>query len=246
MNNLYVFDVDGVLCDRGSIINPQFKLWFLDWLHSKNFSLLTGSGRQKTIDQIGEDIVQMSSISYHCMGNNIWINNREVSINQFTLHKEEYEFLQNYISQHSFPIKTGHHIDLRKGSINFSIVGRNANQEERKIYNEYDRLYNDRLHFIEKFCKEFPRFEAYLGGDTSVDICLVGCNKSQILEYALPFDNFYFFGDRCYKNGIDYPLSQYLTYRNLDHIKTNMMDFPMIYFQINNGYEETWEILKSL
>lgn len=246
MNNLYVFDVDGVLCDRGENIDPDFKSWFLDWIENKKFSLLTGSGREKTIDQISSIIVDKSVISYHCMGNNIWMNNREISINQFTLKKEEYDFIQDYINQHEFPIKTGYHIDIRKGSVNFSLVGRNATQEQRNFYTRFDNMFKDRLSFIRKFCSKFPRFEAYLGGDISVDICLAGCNKSQILEFCVPFDNFYFFGDRCYEHGIDQPLSQYLTYRNLDHIKTNMMDFPMIYFQINDGYKQTWEILKNL
>ena len=246
MNNLYVFDVDGVLCDRGQSIDTTFKSWFFDWLKNKQFSFLTGSSREKTIEQLGSELVDRCYLSYHCMGNNVWINSREISINQFILKKEEYEFLQNYVDTHPFPIKTGNHIDIRKGSINFSVVGRNANQSQRDFYTRFDAVSEDRLSFIKKFCLEFPRFEAYLGGDVSVDICLVGCNKSQILEYCLPFEKFYFFGDRCYPYGIDYPLAKTITHRTLDDIKDNMVSYKMMYFQIDNGYQQTWEILKHL
>lgn len=246
MNNLYIFDVDGVLCNRGENIDTEFKSYFTDWIKGKKFSLLTGSNREKTIHQIGQDLVNQCEISYHCMGNNIWIDNREICINQFVLKKEEYDFLQNYINNHSFPVKTGNHIDIRKGSVNFSIVGRNATTEERKLYISFDKMFGDRLKFIKNFCKKFPRFDAYLGGDISIDICLKGCDKSQILEFCLPFDCLYFFGDRCYPYGIDYPLSRHLTERTLELLQHRAKIYPMNYFQINHGYQQTWEILKHL
>ena len=53
MNAKFIFDVDGVLCDRGQLIDEKFK-WFLeDWAEDKQYYLATGSPRNKTIAQIG-------------------------------------------------------------------------------------------------------------------------------------------------------------------------------------------------
>lgn len=247
MNTLYLFDVDGVLCDRGQKIDPEFKQWFSVWGETKDFYYLTGSGRQKTIDQLGRDLVLKTRISYHCMGNNIWIDDREININQFTLKKEELDFLVEYVEDSSFTIKTGNHIDYRKGSINFSVVGRNATEEERKNYQHFDETHKDRENFINLFTAAFPRFEAYKGGDVSIDICLHSCNKSQVLTLLPPNEKIFFFGDRCKPSGIDYPLAKMCTRANFEDIQANLADMYMYkYFQIDDGYKQTWEILKQL
>lgn len=247
MNILYLFDVDGVLCDRGQKIEPEFKQWFLDWTNNKNFYYLTGSGREKTIEQLGHDLVTKTRISYHCMSNNIWIDNREINLNQFTLKNEELQFLEEYVKNSRFNTKTGNHIDFRKGSINFSVVGRNASDYARKSYQTYDKISNDRDNFIKLFTSKFPRFEAYKGGDVSIDICLHSCNKSQVLTLMPPCDKILFFGDRCRLGGIDYPLARICTEANYNDIKINCTDiYRYKYFQIDNGYKQTWEILKAL
>ena len=247
MKQIFLFDVDGVLCDRGQKIDPSFQLWFKQFIEGKDFFFVTGSGREKTIEQLGNEIVDKCRISYHCMGNNIWIDGREISVNQFVLKKEELELLENLVNNHNFPKKTGSHIDYRKGSINFSIVGRNASIEDRKIYMHFDKVFNDRIRIIDKITKKFPRLEAYLGGDVSVDICLQGGNKSQVMQMLPPYDKIYFFGDRCDKLGIDYPLTKYFTKMTLDQLQSSdAKRYPYEYFQIDKGYMQTWDILKVI
>jgi hydroxymethylpyrimidine pyrophosphatase-like HAD family hydrolase len=247
MNILYIFDVDGVICDRGQKIEPEFKQWFLDWTNNRNFYYLTGSGREKTIDQLGNDLVTKTRISYHCLANNIWIDDREVCINQFTLKNDELDFLEDYVKNSTFGTKTGHHIDFRKGSINFSVVGKNASESARKSYQLFDETNKDREKFIKLFTAKFPRFEAYKGGDVSVDICLHSCNKSQVLTLLPPHDKLFFFGDRCRYGGIDYPLARMFTEANYQDVQSNINDrYKWKYFQIDNGYKQTWDILKLL
>lgn len=247
MNIVYLFDVDGVLCDRGQKIEPAFKEWFSQWCDHRNFHYLTGSGREKTIDQLGYDLVTKTRISYHCMSNNIWIDDREVNLNTFTLRPAEIEFLEDYVKHSKFDIKTGNHIDYRKGSINFSVVGRNANQVQRQSYQRFDEDTQDRQNFIQSFTTMFPRFQAFLGGDVSIDICLHNCNKSQVLTLIPPWDKIFFFGDRCRQGGIDYPLAKMFQEANYLDIPSNKTDiFIWKYFQIDNGYKQTWEVLKQL
>lgn len=248
MNTLFLFDVDGVLCDRGRKIDSEFKAWFLTWIEHKQFFFLTGSGREKTIEQLGYDLVSKTRISYHCMANSIWIDDKEVSINQFILKPEELAFIENYVRNNRFPKKTGNHIDIRNGSINFSVVGRNATEDDRKLYISFDNMHQDRKNFIRRFTQKFPRFEAYYGGDVSVDICLQDCNKQQVLTLLMPHDKLYFFGDRCYPGGIDYPLAKNFQQRKIEEFKdiSNIQRYQWEYFQIDDGYKQTWEILKLL
>jgi len=235
MSHVFGFDVDGVLCDRGQNIDPHFSEWFVDWLKDKKYYIVTGSHREKTVSQIGEKILNDAVISFHCLSNNIWIKDHEVTINNFVFKDEELDFLNECIKRSKFPIKSGNHFEYRKGSVNFSIIGKNVSQIDRQKYVNYDNEFNERLHIVDEFTKLFPRFDAFIGGDVSIDICLTGANKKQIINLCNFGDyTFHYFGDRCFKYGADYPLT--LALQQTKHIC----------HQINNGYLETQQILKTL
>lgn len=233
MKKTFIFDVDGVLCDRNHKIDLKFKEWFLDWSQDKTYYIITGSNREKTISQIGEEILLNAQISFHCLGNNIWMQDREVTVNHINLKKEEIDFLNQLINESKFYIKTGNHIEMRKGSINFSIIGKNATQEQRNKYVKYDAHFKERIEIIKHIKQTIPRLEAYIGGDVSVDICLRGANKGQILNLInVAETEINFFGDRCFAYGVDYPVVNSLS--KLQHK----------IFNISLGYKETLKILK--
>lgn len=228
----WLFDVDGVLCDTGSAIDSEFKDWFIDWAKDKDIYLVTGSEREKTICQIGQEIVDMATMTFNCMGNSIWIQDREFRVNQFSLHADELAWLESKIENSIYHTRTGNHIVCRPGSINFSILGRNADTGQRLDYRDWDKINNERLSLIQELKERFPRFDAFIGGDISIDICLRGADKSQVYGLLLDRDIVYFFGDRCKPNEIDYPLVH----------KCQVQDSV---FEVD-GYKKTWEILKSL
>ena len=230
--NLYLFDVDGVLCDTGCKIDPDFQSWFIDWSKDKLYALITGGARSSTLEQVGEEIVHNAYRSFHCMGNHIFIKDREYKINQFDLMPEEIEWLESFVKKSGFKIKTGNHIDIRTGSVNFSIAGRNATLEQKKKYLAWDNLTNERLNLIEEFEKEFPHYQAFIGGNASIDICLYEAHKGKCLDHIEMGKQYevVFFGDKCFERGIDYPL-----HHNREHS-----------YYIKNGYKDTWEILKQL
>lgn len=226
---LFAFDIDGVLCDRGQKIDAQFKTWFLNWAKDKKYYIVTGSNREKAIAQVGEEILLNAQISFHCLANNIWIQDHEVTVNQFTLTPEESQFLLEQITASSFVHKTGNHFDYRKGSINFSVVGKNASQHQRQEYVLYDKDTEERIKIIKNFNYNFPRLEAFIGGDVSIDICLNGANKQTILQLIdCTGSELHYFGDRCFKFGVDYPIAKAL------HVTKHTCH------QIDNGWIETY------
>ena len=56
--------------------------------------------------------------------------------------RDAYAFLLKKSISTDFDIATGNHFESRPGLLNFSIVGRNANREQRKKYVEFDNLTN--------------------------------------------------------------------------------------------------------
>lgn len=232
MITAWLFDVDGVLCNTNEKIDPEFHDWFIDWSKDKEYYIITGGERLSTVNQIGSEILNNAKIQFHCMGNQIFIEGREYKINQFTLNVDELYWLNSYIQESPYHTKTGNHIEQRVGSLNISVVGRNATMNERNSYIEWDNKYNERRLLAKAFVNQFPRFEAYLGGNTSIDICLKGANKAACLNLIglRPMDAF-FFGDKCTPGGIDFPLVRILKNRC---------------YQVTNGYKDTWEKLKTL
>jgi|TARA_R110000796_G_scaffold105084_1_gene215052 phosphomannomutase len=251
MTAKFLFDVDGVLCDRGQPINDQFRWWLEDFLLDKEYYLVTGSPRNKTIGQIGERLTIGSKIGFHCLGNSIWTENGfEVVINKFTFSKNELAYLKGFYERSIYNAKQPWEdvLEDRPGSVNFSFVKRGADLEHRQSFIEYDNLYKERENFVRQLNDTHPRFDCYLGGDCSIDIVLRGANKGQIFSWDFnPLEQHYFFGDRCEQYGIDKPLHDCI----LASVPPRESDEPPSdgyshSFVIKEGYKETWEILKSL
>jgi len=169
---------------------------------------VTGSDRPKTIEQIGETIYNSCKRVYNCNGNDVWEKDVNVRTNEWVLPEDAHEWLSIQLTESAFRIRTGLHFEHRPGMVNFSIVGRNANPEERKEYFEFDTLHNERNLIASAFNKLFPNIKATVGGETGIDISPVGTDKAQIIRDFDSEDTKYFFGDRMDKDGNDYPLAQ--------------------------------------
>ena len=52
----YLFDVDGTLTPSRGVIDSEFKKWFINFASVKSVILVTGSDRDKTLEQLGESI----------------------------------------------------------------------------------------------------------------------------------------------------------------------------------------------
>ena len=130
-------------------------------------------------------------------------------------------------------MKTGNHIVYRPSSINFSVVGRNANMVERKIYVVHDERENERVIIANQINDKFSDVQAVVGGETGIDIFPRGKDKSQIINDFDPHDNLIFFGDKMSLVGNDYSLSLEVVNRGgtIHHVK---------------DWQQTWEILTNI
>ena len=93
---------------------------------------------------------------------------------------------------------------------NFSVVGRNATQEQRKQYYYYDCKTKEREQIA--LLKLSPKLQADVGGETGIDIFEKGCNKAQILNEFSNTERIKFYGDRTDPAGNDYVLAKLFVY----------------------------------
>jgi len=224
----FIFDVDGTLTDSRKSIDKKFKDFMLDFTRMHTCYICTGSDRQKTTEQIGEDLTNQFTLAFHCSGNLVYEQNTEKFKNDWKLSSEETWFLKEKISKSNYIEKTGNHLEERVGTANFSIVGRNATHEQRQRYVKWDTRNNERMAIANEFNEYYGyKSQAVVGGEISIDIFKKGCDKSQIKKY-IDGETIYF-GDRCYLGGNDYAISM-------------LCDK---FYQIDNGWKQTFAILKE-
>lgn len=211
----FIFDVDGTLTPSRAVIDDSFKQFFIDFCASNSVTLVTGSDFIKIEEQLGSDIVNLVDTAYCCSGNDIWSKGVNIKTNSWTVSDDVKKWLTIQLDNSKFILRTGRHIEERPGSINFSIVGRNATLKERQLYKQWDNEHNEREKLTSAFNDTFSDIQAKVGGETGIDIYPVGCDKSQIVKYFSPSDKLLFFGDRMDSLGNDYPLKQAIETNNL-------------------------------
>jgi len=192
--------------------------------------LVTGSDKEKTIEQIGETY-NLAKVVYNCSGNDVYSSGVNIRSKEWTAPKELMDLMYGWLQASSFPLRTGNHIEERPGCVNFSIVGRNATLGERKLYIKHDLENKERESIAYQINLEFPEITAKVGGETGIDIYPTGWDKGQILDDFNDFDRVIFFGDKMEQDGNDYPLASKLKH-------------PSKAIHVT-GWKDTWEKLKE-
>ena len=215
--NKFIFDVDGTLTPSRGRIEPGFEKWFIDFCNRREVYLATGSDYEKTLEQLGEDVMMAVTRSYNCSGNSVWEKGVEVYKSDWRLNEDCEFWLEAVLEQSKFPLRVGNHIEHRTGQCNFSIPGRNnLTLGERQMYVDWDKDTDERekvAYMFNNLFKEKYNCVALVAGETGLDIMQVGCDKSQI-AIDFPYGDVMFFGDMMEPGGNDYPLKMALANKN--------------------------------
>lgn len=231
----FVFDVDGTLTDSRKAIDSEFLTYMMEFNKDNDVYLVTGSDRPKTFEQLGPLFYESVKGVWQSNGNEYWERGKRISKNDMDIDYEFKNYLTQIVNQSRYPIKTGNHIEKRTGMINFSIVGRDCTEDQRKQYYEWDKVNAERANITKKINHEYPKMHASVGGEISIDIIPRGNNKSQVANIlGEKYEFIHFFGDRMEYGGNDYPLA--LT---IDLSKMGW-NYPV------ESWQETWERLKKL
>ena len=232
--NKFIFDVDGTLTPSRQQIDNDFAVFFSNFCAENDVYLVTGSDKEKTIEQIGEEIYSLARRVYNCSGSDVWQGETHIRSDNWRIPIHVKAWLEDKLEESSFPLRTGLHIEERPGMVNFSVVGRNATMGERKLYVKHDTQIGERNIIADLFNKEFKELIARPGGETGIDISPEGADKSQIVNDFDPNDVLHFYGDRMDLQGNDYPLKKVIIDNDLG-------------FAIEvSGWKDTWSKLKCL
>ena len=205
----FIFDVDGTLTPSRKEIEHEFWAPFLIFCRHNDVYLVTGSDRQKTLEQLGLDICYTAKRVYNCSGSDVYERDVNVYRDDWELPKKVENFLMDELAYSCFPIRNGLHIERRPGGVNFSILGRGKDPSDgRAEYIKWDKERLEREDIADRIRNQFPNLTVALGGQTGLDIGPLGSDKSQILRDFSEDDELYFFGDRIEKGGNDYSLGQ--------------------------------------
>ena len=231
----FIFDVDGTITPSRCQIDPDFRAFMVKFSWENDVYLVTGSDRQKTLEQVGEDLYNRSKRVYNCSGSDAYEADKNVYRDDWELPEEVERFLQDELDFSQFPIRNGNHIERRPGGVNFSILGRDPDpMKGRDDYIQWDKIHTERRFIALRILDQFPDLTVALGGQTGIDIGPKGADKSQILRDFSDDDTLYFFGDRMEKGGNDYTLGEAVKKKG-NSCSYNVKD-----------YKETWELLNEL
>jgi phosphomannomutase len=201
-------------------VDDVFADVFLSWIRNKDKKvyLVTGSDIKKTKKQLFSSFIDQCEGIFTCSGNVFYSKGRKVYENKIELPERFIENLQLYLDIGTeWRHKTGTHIEIRSGMVNFSTVGRDASPDLREAYCKWDHVHREREDIVDYIKGLYPQLEVSIGGTISVDIYPAGKNKAQVvatLEELHGEDvEMIFVGDRNVPGGNDWPLAQCLTPR---------------------------------
>lgn len=207
MTTNWIFDIDGTLTPSRQKMNPEFQAWFIEWQKTHDTYLVTGSDYLKTVEQVGLDVINNSKMLFNCCGNEVRIKQLITHAAKWTPPHDLIDALDEELSNSTFPVKTGNHIETRTGMLNFSIVGRKADVFQRTQYVLWDTENAERIDIALRLERKFEDLDFVLGGETGIDIYPTGKDKRQVLDFIKNNNTNQFFGDKTLPGGNDYPLA---------------------------------------
>ena len=81
---IYIFDVDGTLTPSRGMMDREFANFFYKFVEENEVYIITGSDREKTLQQVPKEIYNLCIKVYQCSGNHVWQGDRE-------LHRSDWE-----------------------------------------------------------------------------------------------------------------------------------------------------------
>ena len=227
----YLFDIDGTLTPHRQPMVKSFKIFFADWISKKRDQnakvfLVTGSDKDKTIEQIGLPLWRFVDGSYQNCGNKLYKKGKFIKQSKWRMSAYLRLDILMLLEKSPFFGLAENNIEERSGMANISCIGRTATKQQRETYHEYDKRVGERKEMVARLSMLHPKLEFSIGGQISIDVYPKGKDKSQVLRDMT--GGTIFFGDKC-EGGNDYHIS-----RKSDK-----------YYNVNN-WEETYEILNKM
>jgi len=239
---IFIFDMDNTLTNPVSLISLDSARTIIRLADKYKLYICTGSDKEKLEKQISPKLCGIFQGIFTNSGAQYYRKNEHI----YTLPKPNLldypklkTYLGNIIETCDYKMRTGVHYETRPGTINFSIVGRNADDACRKHFIEWHKTTNE-LYRVANYVNTMfatDLISASVGGQTSIDIYFNGFKGKEscidFLEGEIKTPHKYMFiGDKIMPNGNDYDVSLSILHNNLGGC-----------FRVNNP-EECTEFLR--
>ena len=119
----------------------------------------------------------------------------------------------SWIAATRLPFKRGKFVDFRNGLFYVTPIGSQCNRAERERFARLDASHGFRLKLLRQLRSDqrfAQHFECLLGGQLGVAVYPCGFDKTYCLRHLdasqTTYERIFFVGDRCNRNGNDYPL----------------------------------------
>lgn len=207
----YLFDVDGTLTKHRQNIDDDFRKMFGSWVEKQRNSgnkvfLVTGSDKEKTIQQIGVALWRFVDGCYQNCGNQLYRKGKLIKQSSWQMGTHLRLLIIDLIEKSLWHGVASENIEERIGMVNISTVGRSCTAEQRKEYYDWDKNSLERESIIRTICLAHPELDATIGGQVSIDIYPKGMDKAQVLDDME--GETIFFGDNCEVGGNDYTIAK--------------------------------------
>lgn len=218
-DKLFIFDIDGTLTEPRQQIDGKYYGIFISFILNNVVHLVTGSDYPKAKEQLDGFILENVHGVFTCMGNTCHRGTNIIYNNLVEFDETLVNALENIRKNSKYPYqKFDNYIEKRSGMINFSTLGREADIENRKKYNNWDKINKEREIIVNSLSKYYPNYDFVIGGEISIDIFQKSKDKAQILNHLnvypekctsmdVLYSDVVFFGDKICENGNDYSLA---------------------------------------
>ena len=219
---IILFDVDGTITESGEIINDSMKHLIQNISKYYDVGIVGGGKLDKILFQMKDLYFNHYFTECGCV---YYINNSNDNIslkNIYTLNIREHKLYNKinilvktalqFISQVDYTI-SGNFIDLRNGMIYISLIGMDANKDERKMFIEKNNTFDYRKKLLNVLIKVAMELDIVNdvticeGGSVGLAIYPTENDKIQVLEHIKnKYDEIHYFGDKYTENGNDYKI----------------------------------------
>lgn len=150
---------------NSQVVSPQMLQLLSELRHKVAIGFVGGSNLVKQQEQLGTATIPVTSLFDFCFAENgLTAYRMGVPLSSLSFiewigeakYQKLVKFILHYIADLDLPKKRGTFIEFRNGMINVSPIGRNASNEERAEYEEYDLEHGIRKTFIDEIRKAFP------------------------------------------------------------------------------------------
>lgn len=219
--NIILFDVDGTLAESGDKIYDENKYILLNKLKEKyEIGIVGGGSLDKILQQIDYNKIQFDHYFTECgcmyydsSLNNIYSKN----IRKHYLYDKINIIIKKalqFISNVSYNI-TGHFIDLRNGIIYISLIGMQANEDERIYFKDLDSKFKIRKELLSILRSEakklniLDKLSINYGGTVGIGVYPIEYDKIQVIDVLLSknkYNKILYFGDKYDEDGNDHKI----------------------------------------